>query len=85
MSDKPVGIAGHVLGEAKIRAAANETPGRKKIALGAGSREVEGHGVLLEGHARPDPHERDTLRPVANRAALLDRRTDVWLKRPATV
>lgn len=85
MSDIPLRLAGEVPKSAKCRAAPSGTEETRQIAPTAGTRDLAQRAALLEARFASDAGEGNSLHAVVERAALLSRRTDVWVKRPATV
>lgn len=85
MSGKPFCLADKVLGRVMSPVASSEVEEREKRILFEEREFVKSSHALLDVHPEPDSDENDTRDSVPQPPASLDRRTDVWVKRPANV
>lgn len=85
MSGKPFCLADRVLGRVMSPVVASEVEEREKRILFEEREFVISNKTLPDAHPAPDSDKNDTRDLVSQRTAFLDRRTDVWVKRPAKV
>ncbi|WP_018990554.1 hypothetical protein [Aromatoleum toluclasticum] len=85
MSGKRFCLADKGLGGVISPVASSEVEEREKRILFGEHEFVTSNNTLFDAHPAPDSDKSDTRDVVSQRTAFLDRRTDVWVKRPAQV